>query len=74
MGLFWFLYLKLFRNYKQKCKHIHFDNMEKSSCKNLEIPPYQDISASRVARKIFKKRKSSVSKNLKDELVPVPVV
>ena len=59
MRLIWFLYLKPFRNYKQKCEHIHFENMEKSKCKNLEIPSNQDILTSRAARKIFKKRKFS---------------
>ena len=74
MGPIWFLYLKPFRNYKQKCRHITFENMQKSKCKNLEIPSNQDILASRAARKIFKRRKLSISNNLKDELVLVPVV
>ena len=41
---------------------------------NLETPLNQDISASRAARKIFKKTKLSSSKNLKDETILVPVV
>ena len=48
--------------------------MEESKCENLEIPLNQDILASRAARKIFKKRKFSLSKNLKDEFILVPVV
>ena len=48
--------------------------MEKNKCKYSEIPSNQDIFASRAAGKIFKKRKLSVSKNLKDELVAVPVI
>ena len=60
MNAIWYLWLKPFRNGKQKNKNIHFQKCEQIKNEAIDLlvsDTFKDILAPRKARNLFKKRK-----------------